>query len=234
MPMKLYQRWKNTAIHNKALVWTGVLVAVGTIFYALAAIFQIYLMKATAEETSKQAERLIVEMGKQSNAMQNAANLAEHNIKATQEQFRDEQRAWLNITSVNWQQFDASKILKIEVNIKNSGKTPAINTTFHYKIWDRVVGKKKLIGEGEERGVNYGPGDEKRETIRIFFKNSPEQLIQQLQSGGIILYAEIVIKYCDIYNKKKLHTTCATFCADARVMNGLSWVHCEPGCAGMD
>jgi hypothetical protein len=48
--MKLFQRWKQTAIHNKALVWSGVLVALGTLFYAAAACFQIYLMKSAAAD----------------------------------------------------------------------------------------------------------------------------------------------------------------------------------------
>lgn len=57
--MKLLQRWKQTALHNKALVMTSVLVAFGTLFYAGAAAFQVWLMKQTSKDSAAQVERLV-------------------------------------------------------------------------------------------------------------------------------------------------------------------------------
>lgn len=57
--MKLLQRWKQTALHNKALVWTSVLVAFGTLFYAATAVYQVCLMKSNAAASEKQVERLV-------------------------------------------------------------------------------------------------------------------------------------------------------------------------------
>ena len=57
--MTLLQRWKNTALHNKALVWASILVAFGTLFYAGAAVFQICMMKHLARDSSSQTDKLI-------------------------------------------------------------------------------------------------------------------------------------------------------------------------------
>src|SRR5579871_2920952 len=57
--MKLIQRWRQTALHNKALVVTSVLVAFGTLFYAAAAAFQVWLMNEAAKESAAQMERLV-------------------------------------------------------------------------------------------------------------------------------------------------------------------------------
>ena len=69
--MKILQRWKQTALHNKALVVTSILVAIGTLFYTGAAIFQyclmkqsaieqLNLMKQTAKENSEQIDKQII------------------------------------------------------------------------------------------------------------------------------------------------------------------------------
>lgn len=57
--MKLLQRWKQTAIHNKALVLTGCIVAVGTLFGTGAAIFQVCIMLANNRSTTEQIKKLI-------------------------------------------------------------------------------------------------------------------------------------------------------------------------------
>jgi hypothetical protein len=57
--MTIFQRWKQTALHNKALVISGVIVAFGTLFYAGAVIVQIRIAKRSAKATSDQIEKLI-------------------------------------------------------------------------------------------------------------------------------------------------------------------------------
>jgi hypothetical protein len=57
--MKLFQRWKQTALHNKALVMTSILVAFGTLFYAAAAVVQICIMNKSAKESAAQIDRLV-------------------------------------------------------------------------------------------------------------------------------------------------------------------------------
>jgi hypothetical protein len=57
--MTLRQRWKQTSLPNKLLIWTGVLVAVGTLFYAGAAVVQVCLMKQATKESAAQVDRLV-------------------------------------------------------------------------------------------------------------------------------------------------------------------------------
>lgn len=56
--MKIWQRWKQTALHNKALVFSGILVAFGTVFYAGAAVVQICILKKSAEESTQAAQKI--------------------------------------------------------------------------------------------------------------------------------------------------------------------------------
>lgn len=57
--MNVFQRWKQTTVANKALVISSGLMAFGTIFYAGAAIVQVYIMKQSARNSSLQTEQLI-------------------------------------------------------------------------------------------------------------------------------------------------------------------------------
>jgi len=57
--MDIYQRWKQTTIANKGLVFSGTLMAFGTLFYAGAAIVQVCIMKQSAHDVSLQTDKLI-------------------------------------------------------------------------------------------------------------------------------------------------------------------------------
>jgi|SRR5882762_5327314 len=89
--MTLFQRWKQTALHNKALVLTGVIVALGTLFGTGAAIFQAYMMRENDRETTEQINKLIQAANVQAGAARSFSASAE-NIKTetyvATEQFR--------------------------------------------------------------------------------------------------------------------------------------------------
>lgn len=57
--MTIFQRWKQTALHNKALVISGAIVALGTAVSTLAVISQIYIAVQNNKSTSQQLDRLI-------------------------------------------------------------------------------------------------------------------------------------------------------------------------------
>ena len=80
--MKLWQRWRQTAIHNKALVLTSVLVAFGTLFYAGVAVFQVWLMVENGKHTDQQIGRVIDNVNW-------LARSADWSQKVTQKQARD-------------------------------------------------------------------------------------------------------------------------------------------------
>ena len=123
-----------------------------------------------------------------------------------------EQRAWINIEDGNVREpFDPSKIIRIDFKTKNSGKTPALHVKYGYRMWIQYFGQK--IAEGKKSfdiELTYGPGDERINTLST---NSPypEPMIKPLQSGDAIIFIELEFTYRDIYNKKKLHHTCACF-----------------------
>jgi hypothetical protein len=54
------EKWSRTHIANRLMVWTTAVVAFGTLFYAGAAVFQVYMQKRSADETAKQTDKLIV------------------------------------------------------------------------------------------------------------------------------------------------------------------------------
>lgn len=57
--MNILQRWKQTTIANKGLVFSSVLMAFGTLFYAGAAFIQVRIMKRSAADVSLQTDKLI-------------------------------------------------------------------------------------------------------------------------------------------------------------------------------
>ncbi|MGA2525747.1 MAG: hypothetical protein ABSF79_03920 [Smithellaceae bacterium] len=240
--MILFERWKKTAIHNKALVLTGFLVAFGTLFYAGAAVFQYCLMKDTAKAAAEQTKILIGEMQNQTKAMQDAANatmntvkVAERNIKSTQEQFRLDQRAWISITKANFREpLDAKKKAVIDFVVKNSGKTPALHLRGSYETWYQHLGTASLkVGKTISGEIAYGPGDEK-----VTFIGWDEPLLQAqidlMQSGQEILFIEIKFIYFDIYNSKIPHHTCTCFFYDSKAAINGALSLCETGCSYMD
>ncbi len=83
--MTIFQRWKQTALHNKALVVSGIIVALGTLFYAGGVVVQICIMKRGARETSEQMEKLITAANIQASAAtKNAAAAASFAASAKQ------------------------------------------------------------------------------------------------------------------------------------------------------
>jgi len=236
--MKLLKSWKQTAIHNKALVLTGVIVAFGTLFYAAAAIFQIYLMDSAAKNSTDQTEKLIVEMKRQSQSMKDVAEankkaveLAVQSIKATQEQFRLDQRAWISVAKGS---FDAKRI-SIKYIFKNSGKTPALRVRVNHKSWFKSATGQILDKVESEsihnRGISYGPGDE-HPTIFILKKPLTPQQIDDLQSGRVIFFVEVECIYFDIYDAKKPHHTRACFYNNSKAEGELAY--CKNGSNYMD
>jgi len=229
--MKIYQRWKQTAIHNKALVLTGTIVAFGTLFYVGVAIFQYCLMEKSANLASKQTDRMIGEMEKQTQAMQNAANtsknavkLAERNIQTTQEQSRLDQRAWVGATEMNPPSFkdgditvyikEGEKNTSFGVNIVNSGKTPARKVKNKQKITAYPANAKFIpfyppINEREMSVSVIQPGMKSILYFGLFDDPLTKEQINSFREGENILYIYGEITYEDVFGKKHRTTFCS-------------------------
>lgn len=135
--MMLWQRWKQTALHNKALVLTSVLMAFGTLFYAGAAVVQLWLLHSSSKHTDEQIGRIIdnanwiarsvdySEKQLERNTAQSAKAAAD-SIGATQQQIRLDERAWVGAANLSIV-LDPSKPVRTEVRVAVLGKSPAIN-----------------------------------------------------------------------------------------------------------
>jgi len=239
--MKLFQRWKQTAIHNKALVLTSAIVAVGTIFYAAVAIFQIYLMDSGAKNSADQTEKLIVEMRRQSQSMKDVAEankkaveLAAQSLEATQNQFRLDQRAWISVIKGSLIEPLDPKKISFKFIVKNSGKTPALRVRVNNKAWIKSAAGQILTKNEikNNREISYGPGDE--EPIYMVWEKPVSKLqIDDMQSGKAIFFVEVELIYFDIYDAKKPHHTRACFYYKPKV-KGDGVMFCENGSNYMD
>ena len=155
--MTIFQRWKQTALHNKALVITGVIVAVGTLLSTGIVVVQIWIMRSNNRATSEQTKKLIQAANTQASVASHFATSAsginnhtadavdqfrrladesKESIKATQDVMRHDQRAWVGLAHVDeLQPFDEEHYPKFAIRFVNSGKTPATNV----QTWGRLA-----------------------------------------------------------------------------------------------
>ena len=150
--MTIRQRWKRTALHNKALT-------LATIFYAGTAAWQVHLMNRISAGSSNQVDRLAKATNDAINkaitastsATQSAIAQNEESLKsalaendksiqaqlaqsksaldATVTAYRLDQRPWIGVKSVRIVDFEKGKPLKVAFDLFNSGKTPATLVT---------------------------------------------------------------------------------------------------------
>jgi len=221
--MKYFQRWKHTALHNKALVLTGVLVAAGTLFYAGAAIFQICLMKYTAKEATVQTERLIAESNRIAKSMETANAQNKKSMEDTLAQSKAtldaniraaelDQRAWVGLKTLSMVTLEAGKPVNTACVFTNTGKTVALDATYN------VTFKPNMgpldIGAFASSKDRPAP---KRVTPAVMFPNfeftlnlsSSEivdaETIRLIKSKVIYIFVFGEVHYRDIF--KKAHVT---------------------------
>jgi hypothetical protein len=237
--MDIFQRWKQTSVANKLLVYTGVLVAFGTLFYAGAAVFQICLMKENARETAKQNDKLIMEAKRiaetmEENNHQNKIAL-DASLKQSQkaldvsiENARLDQRAWIVIKDVKFEHaLTVGEVNSFSLTFLNTGKTPAQNVRFKYTSRVHVPGKPdsvKAVPSDEE--LSLGP--EAKFVVRGF--TEPPRLneadVVGFESGTIVFTLFIEVTYHDVF-QKKLHKT--TYCGFYKPENKPHFTLCNSG-----
>jgi hypothetical protein len=150
--MNIWQRWKRTAIHNKALVVTSILVAFATLFYSGAAIFQVIIMNKSARDASVQGDKLIIQAEKSATASRDfadaaqlqaqkmktladnsglQASIARKALATTIESANLDRRPWIGIVDYRCNgcsEADGTiKIGEFYAVMANTGKTPAID-----------------------------------------------------------------------------------------------------------
>ena len=94
--MTLRERWRKTSVANQGLVITGGLVAFGTIFYALAAVVQIHLLKKSSAGTDIQIQKIITAV----NEIAGSANTANQNNQAALERTLAQMKAQADASNI--------------------------------------------------------------------------------------------------------------------------------------
>ena len=215
--MNLLQRWKQTALHNKALVLTSVLVAFGTLFYAGAAVFQICMMKNIGKQTTKQTEQLITEANRIANSMEETSKQSKSALQASIEMARRDQRAWIGpITMEEPTLSDANGrpvyikegiATKFTVYIINSGKSPALNVKFTIDIYFLPSNIKFSPKNMKIRSLGVLQ-PQMRYLLNVISPTFTPSIIDSIKNNNGFLYIAGKITYEDVFRIPHLTTFC--------------------------
>lgn len=175
--------------------------------------------RAMREESSTTSSKIVDEMGEQSKAMQELAamnkktvELTDRSIKATQEQFGLEQRAWIDLEMIGFTEpLNSNKLMRIAFAIKNIGKTPAQHVNYMYFYWIRgVEGPATSVSNALE--LSIAPGG--RILATPFLPSViPQQQVDLIEAGEYTFGVGIRVTYFDIYNptKSRLTSVCVNY-----------------------
>jgi hypothetical protein len=225
--MTILQRWKNTALHNKALVGTSVLMAFGTLFYAAAAVFQIWLMQQNAKDSAAQVDRLVdatnkaisssvaagdastekalkgsresvdaalaYNQGELRKILEQNRGALEASVTQSQASLNNtlaisqlDQRAWVGVaefaTVGGTESFEDGKrtfaYKTVQIAIRNSGKTPAVNlgavTLQTTRDWGEKIGDYDAVVEESNRERQGASSKMLEDMIRRFPDHADE------------------------------------------------------------
>jgi hypothetical protein len=216
--MTLLQRWKQTSVANKLLVYTGALVAFGTLFYAVAAVLQVRLMKDSAQETAKQTDKLITEAQRIAETMEENNRQNKMALDASIEQARLDQRAWISLKGLKFDnELKAGVLNPFRLTFTNSGKTPAQYVRLKYTSHMHIPGKPDVVSTHlADEEYSLGPGRE----AEFRFHTVPPKLNQTdvngFESGTFILTCSGEVTYQDIFGKLHKTAFCGFYKPDLR------------------
>jgi hypothetical protein len=228
--MKIWQRWKQTSLHNKALVVTSVLVAFGTLFYSGAAVVQVLIMRRSAADSAQQADKILAQAERSAQAARDFANAAQSqadNLRRLSEESRRQaniahdalalnrdssrlgQRAWIAVMDAS-AAFD-KRPFEITATVTNVGRTPALRVQPRYG-WRVDSSSRPLHFDGlptPAPGYVLNPGEKQGIMISDPAPSGKyEELVEDLRNGAIRGYLYGDITYLDVFQR----THHATFC----------------------
>jgi hypothetical protein len=226
--MKILQRWKQTALHNKALVLTGAIVAVGTLVSTAAVVAQVFIARTNNQQTSTQIQKLIeaanVQAGSATRFADSAASMNSGigsavdklNLQAaaTIRLSRDAEiansntieadRPWMGV-SFSVADFDVGKKPIFRFIFANSGKRPAKVTIAKNRenVYREFPANpdSEYISEGATSTSIVVPGQNIVAVTAIATPVS-QVLMDALLSGQITYFAFAKIEYTDIRTNK--------------------------------
>lgn len=217
--MTLIQRWKQTALHNKALVLTSVLVAFGTMFYAGAAVVQICILKSSSDATSAQNSRLIQQADRIATAMEASIDRSKAALDASIDSFHLDQRAWVSVKLYTIKLTEKYKPITVEITLTNTGKTPAyidsvgtLLSVRHAYFDFRTLNKNDLLKLNRNVATNnivVSPSAEP--WIRTGPLVTSDVLIKAIQDGTARVRVAGTIGYRDVFKKRRTTEFCAIY-----------------------
>lgn len=226
-----YQEKSYRLDRKRYLVEIATLIVLG--IYTLVAGYQAYKMREATRAAKQSADAAVLavkeEMPKQTEAMQGAAKaaeqssgLSEKSVTASIQQFRLEQRAWVAVGSVTVPEYrEGNKPVYLkegekavfEVNLLNSGKTPALNVS--------AISAYTILPRGFEFSPNYPPPAQTMRSKAVIqpgqpylFPTSPSRgplekaFIDKVKAGDFVIYVFGEVKYADVFwPRTKRHIT---------------------------
>lgn len=223
--MNLYQRWKQTTLSNQLMVITTAIVAFGTLFYTLVAVFQWQLMKASGEQTAVQIKKIITEANNIAESSKFALKQSEVALNTIVNNFHHEQRAWVGPTLVLPPEYKnqegemvyvkEGESIKCGLVLKNTGKTPAKNVEYSIVVQSLKNKETPVIKE------SFGSKDiallQPEMTISISYPpitGISKENIENIKSCIDKLYIYGIIRYEDVFKEKHWTKFCVYLSPD--------------------
>lgn len=200
---------------------------------------QLSEMKAGSEDTHVLAEAAKVQADaaktaseaalKTAEATQQMAKKADESIKATRDSMRLDQRAWIVVKDVKFNnQLKVGEINRFSLTFLNVGKTPAEHVRFKYTSRVRMPGKPDIVMPvPSDEDLSLGPGTKfvaHGNTVPLKLNQAD---IDGLESGIIVLTLIVEVTYQDVFRGGKLHKT--AYCGFYKPENKPDFTLCNSG-----
>jgi hypothetical protein len=204
----ILQRWKQTALHNKALVLTSVIVAFGTLFYVGVAIFQVCMMRKASDVASFQTDKLVHHADRIAKSLEEAGERSKAALDASIEVARADQRAWLGIKAIILASpLSPGNPIDISIITLNTGKTPALDVNLAETRAGFNESHPERATTNNARLVVSPNNDEK---FSISATAAPNAIIG-LRDKRFRFYIRGRIEYRDIFGRGHQTTFCAYY-----------------------
>ena len=202
------------------------------------------ISRETLESAKAVQDNTLAEMKAQSKAMQDSADaimksvemaargiaISEKNVKLIEEQFRIEQRPWIQVKDVKLEnELEANKTCRFNLTMVNDGKTPAQHVKFTVTFRDHVHGKtySKTFPGFTGGSISIGPRRSVSQPGSIDAKVVKQEIIDGIKSGTHVFEITLEVTYKDIFDSKKWYRT--GYCGFYVPVYGLEFLTCKEG-----
>jgi hypothetical protein len=157
------------------------------------------------------------------------AKKADESIKATRDSMRLDQRAWVVVKDVKFEnELKVDEINRFSLTFLNVGKTPAQHVRFKYTSRVHMPGKPDIVMHvPSDEDISIGPGTK----LVVHGNTLPPRLnqadINGLESGTIVLTLYVELTYQDVFKEGKLHKT--AYCGFYKPENKPDFTICNSG-----